>query len=185
MEDRKKIPQPIKIIIIIGLISLIPYAMIKSIPIKEKLVEKNNTYTMKELSYKIPEGFEIDSYSDKEFKTYSYNKDYIYCHISIQTQTNEYDLFKTGADYIKNRVYFTLSDELSEITEKNNWYTITKTTKQGNYETTTVYTNKKNVYIVEFSINDYENGEQIEKKQENKCLTASDYLLKSLKINEN
>ena len=70
MERRIKIPQPIKIIIIVGLISLIPYVMVKSLPEKEEYVDKNNTYQIKNLSYKIPLGFEIDSYSDDEYKYY-------------------------------------------------------------------------------------------------------------------
>ena len=66
MERKIKIPQPIKIIIIVGLISLIPYVMVKSLPEKEEYVDKNNTYQIKDLSYKIPLGFEINSYSNDE-----------------------------------------------------------------------------------------------------------------------
>ena len=182
MERRIKIPQPIKIIIIVGLISLIPYVMVKSLPEKEEYVDKNNTYQIKNLSYKIPLGFEIDSYSDDEYKYYSYNEESIYCNISLEVHSNKYDLFKTGEDYLKNRLFFTLSDTLSEITEENNWYTITKTTKQGSKEVSTAYTDKEYVYLLEFSLSDYQNGEELDKVEKHKCLDAYEYVYKSLKL---
>ena len=91
-------------------------------------------------------------------------------------------MFKTGEDYLKNRLFFTLSDTLSEITEENNWYTITKTTKQGSKEVSTAYTDKEYVYVLEFSLSDYQNGEELDKVEKHKCLDAYEYVYKSLKL---
>ena len=180
MEERKiTIPKAIILIIVVGLISLIPYAMIKSMPEEDKIVTKDNNFELMDLSYKIPEGFKMSSYQYDDYKSYSYGEDSIHCSITFDVSKN-YHTYKTGEEYIRRRVMFTLDDTVSEITEENNWYQITRTSKSGEIETTAVYLGEENTYNYTFRMHDYSNGENIEKEENNKCLNAYDYTFKSL-----
>lgn len=176
-----KISQMIIMILVIGLISLIPYTMVKINSNKNFTLKKDSTFKLKELSYKIPKGFKAQIIKHDDYKYYSYQDEKYICSISIDVMNNKDYNFKDGEEYLRNKVFFTLEDEFSEITKENNWYTITKTSKSKSIEKISASLNNDNIYLFKFAISNYED---IDNEQNHKCQMAYDFVYESLKIEE-
>ena len=143
--NKKLIIASIITVLVVGLLSLIPYTMIKNAPPKEFIVGEDNKFELKQLSYKIPEEFEGYRNRYDDYRTYSYNEDDIYCSITVDLMENRYKQYKTGEEYLKNDVLVTLEDKISDITQNNDWYTMTVTSKTGHIEKVSAYVNKDDI----------------------------------------
>lgn len=170
-------------IVVVGLLSLIPY-FIEQNTNKEKKVSSKDEFKLGKMNYQIPKDFEYYLESDDDYRNYNFGEDSSYCNISMEIHSNEYDSYKDGEDYIKKMIYFTLLDEV-ETTQTNDWYTITIKNKEDyTNRIISAYKYNNDIYALEYSFSDYANGENIDKDSYKKCDTAYDYVFKSINFEE-
>lgn len=184
MKDKKNIKGLIITVIVVGLLSLIPYFINKD-NTKEKLVKKDENFKIGKLEYKIPEGFKAyPSYSDDEYKHYSYGENDVYCYIELTKVNNSSDIYKDNEDYLRKTVTFTLNDEV-ETNKEDEWFTVTVTNKTRSFiGKSSAITEDKTIYVLSYRITDYTHGETPNDKDYKKCVNAYNDVLKSIKINK-
>lgn len=140
--------------------------------------DREEKKALNKISYEISNKFEKDDYGYAIY--HSYYGDNIRCHFKITTHDN-YDEYKDGSDYLKNRIYFTYNDRISEIkeVELNNykWYYLTKES-DGDIEY--IYATLKDdiIYELNYDIDDYANGDGTS----NFCANEYDKIISTVKF---
>ncbi len=182
MKDKTTIIRMVVLIIIVGLLSLIPYFIIKDSE-KETPVTKEDIYTLNKIKYEVPAGFKKHTNKFQEdYDYYTYSAEDAYCSIEIQMIENESNVYKNGEDYIKRSIYITLNDQV-ETYEENEWFGILiKQKERFAIEKNAAIAHDGNIYILKYQFNDYSNGEDESKESFKKCDTAYDYVFKSIKF---
>ena len=167
------------IIMVVGLLSLVPYFMTKD-HYEEKLVTPKDEFKIGKMIYQIPADFEYTlEREDDNYKNYNFFDDSTYCHINMQVH-DCYDSYETGEDYIRKNVYITLSDEI-ETSSNEDWYTITIKEKEHSVvRKISAKEYKKDIYVLEYRFSDYANGEENESEAYKKCNTAYDFVFNSI-----
>lgn len=182
MKKKITIKQMIITIIVVGLLSLIPYIITKNYS-KKTVISKNETFKIGNLKYDIPAKFETyNNSNEKDYKYYSYGKNDAYCYIELTKVNNKSELYKDAEDYLKKSIYFTLNDEVETNTE-NDWFTITvKGKDKTTIEIASAITDNNTIYELRYRFDDYSRGENQEDESYKKCSKAYDYVFKSIKI---
>lgn len=126
------------------------------------------------LSYNIPRTFTVGNYNSDNFAYYSLTNAEDYCTVSIIQ--NSADLYKDAKTYLKDHVYYTEKDVVSDVTEKtinnNTWYGISVQTDSA-VEHTYAIISGENLYSVEFYMS-LDSGN---------CSSAHTTIINSLKLN--
>ena len=188
-------------LVVFGIIFKAVYGYYMFLNNPDKKVNNENPvkeYKIKKIKYNISKSFE--NIGNSEFYKSYYFEDYdldidIDCKINIDVDKN-YREFKNGKEYLMDRYYYFLADELSDIekTTINNqtWYTIEKKEKyktsefypdKPNYNNNNIYTYvtiyKNYIYEVNYTINDKTYGEY---DGTHPCYTEMDSFVSSLKF---
>lgn len=125
---------------------------------KEELKTNPSTTTpnIEELTYTIPEGFNISEYSTDNYKYYSYIKETDYCNITVETYdyASAYDSVE---DFLNSVIYINPTDKSTSIISKNinntEWKLIEiNSTHEKKYQYATIYNDK--IYNIKYSIID-------------------------------
>lgn len=132
------------------------------------------------ISYNISDEFEG---SDSSRGYYHYYGDNSSCSFSVD---NFYvnSNYKDAKDYLRNNLYFTLNDKVSEIEEVSlngyQWYYLKKEDDGG---VTYYYATIKGDtgYVLEYDINDYNNGDY-NKDDYNLCYMEYDRIISSVRF---
>ena len=131
------------------------------------------------ISYVISDKFEESEYSRGY---YHYYDDGISCSFDI----NDYSTYsyKNGSDYLKDRITFTLNDEVSEISEVDlngyKWYYMS-VSKRGNINYYYATVKNDRGYILNYEINDYSYGDSL--SGDKFCDTEYDKVISSVRFN--
>lgn len=150
------------LVFIIVFISVFTYEFVK-IWNEEFASNTNATPTIEEATYKVPEGFKKNSYSNKAHKSYYYEKSA--CNITLETN-NATTLYPTAESYLKSNIYTSQNDVVSpmQVLNINNtaWnYMEIKSTYSIKHIYATLYNDT--IYKVEYSIYSY-NGSKCQDK---------------------
>ena len=120
---------------------------------KDTVIFETRVNNIGDLTFLVPENFEVGKYNSDIYKSYSLNESNDYCRLSISTVNATYYDFAEA--YLLDNVYFSSSDEVSEVETKNlngsNW-SFMSVKKTYNYTYYYVAENNDKLYEVEFSI---------------------------------
>lgn len=131
------------------------------------------------LSYKVPREFEANIYDS--YRSYHYSGDNQSCSFSVDTFSTYSN--KSGEDYLRSHVYFTLNDDIGEVEEVSIndkiWYKLEKfSNNHKSYYYAIVVQDVG--YEVEYTIYDYLNGDYV--GNNNFCGESYEKIISSMKI---
>ena len=176
MKNKKQLIIGLIVGIVIGIIIIILVAEISSNYIYSDREEKK---ALKNITYNISKKFEKDDYGYSIY--HSYYDENTNCYFKVETYENKYEDYKDGKEYLKDKIYFTYNDKISEIkdVELNNykWYYLSKE-KDNNIEY--IYATKKDdiIYILNYEMSDYANGDG----SSTFCISQYDKVISSVKF---
>lgn len=150
--------------------------------IAEDISDSNKDF--EEISYEVPEKFNVEEYEYLRSMRYSDND--LYCDIEIDSYEKKY--FKDAKHVIENNVHFNLSDEVSDLETFNlngkKGYTISVKSMEELYlENKSYYSIESTnyIYLIKYSIYDYKKGDR-EDINTHVCYTSKDDFIKSIKV---
>ena len=131
------------------------------------------------LSYKVPREFEANIYDS--YRSYHYSENNQSCSFSVDTFSTYSN--KSGDDYLKSHVYFTLNDDIGKVEEVSindrGWYKLEKySSNHKSYYYATVVGDVG--YDVEYTIYDYLNGDYV--GNNDFCGESYEKIISSMKI---
>lgn len=167
-------------ILVVGLLSIISF-IIEEKRYEAKKVTPKDEFKIGKMSYQIPVDFTYQKNSyNSDYKGYSYGNGEIFCDIDIKNyKYDEYEVYESGEEYIKKRVYITIADEY-ETHKDEDWFIIYIKSKEHNNRKVAAIKYKKDIYVIDYQIYDYSHGEKMNTKEYKKCADAYDYIYKSI-----
>lgn len=182
MNKKKKITiiSTIITIVVVGLLSLIPY-IIEEKRYEAKPVTPKDEFKIGKMVYKMPIDFsyQLANYTS-DYKNYTFGEGASYCDINIELHRyDDYEVYESGEQYIRERVYITIADEYETYTD-NGWYTLDIKSKDYSSRKVSAIKYGKDLYVIDYTFNDFSKGENKNSEEQKKCSTAYDYVFKSI-----
>lgn len=176
MKNKKQLIIGLIVGIVIGIIIIILVAEISS---NYTYSDREEKKALKNITYEISNKFEKTNYGYSLY--YRYHDDKTICSFEVDTNDYYYDDYKDGGEYLKDNIYFTYNDKISEIkdVELNNykWYYLSK---ERNNDIEYIYATKKDniIYILKYEMTDYANGDG----SSTFCISQYDKIISSVKL---
>lgn len=165
-------------IVVVGLLSLIPYTFNKSLE-EEEIVEIKDEFKLDKMTYQIPTGFEYSKLKDENYRSYSFSSDCSYCHIDIEKYASEYNQSNSGEEYLKRTLRVTLQDEV-ETKKDGDWFIVTVTEPDNSIRKVASIKHGKAIYTIDYNFSDYANGENEDSYGYKTCVEAFEYVYNSV-----
>ena len=165
-------------IVVVGLLSLIPYAFNKSKD-EEFIVDIKDEFKLDKMNYQIPASFKYDEIEEENYRYYSFSSDRSYCHIDIEKYASEYNQSNSGEEYLKRTLRVTLQDEV-ETKKDGDWFIVTVTEPDNSIRKVASIKHGKAIYTIDYNFSDYANGENEDSYGYKTCVEAFEYVYNSV-----
>lgn len=165
-------------IVVVGLLSLIPYAFNKSKD-EEYIVDIKDEFKLDKMNYQIPASFEYGEIEEENYRYYSFSSDLSYCSIDIEKYIDEYDPTNSGEEYLKRTIYITLDDEVETKTE-GDWFIVTIKEPDNSIRKIASIKYDNAIYTLDYRFDDYTNGENEDTEGYKICSSTFEYVFNSI-----